>query len=969
MLEVVYGSFHELEAAFAEKVRSLKASEPLAPVLVAAPSRRVADRLEKLLAVELGRSYLAVEFATFHSLASAVAVKSGRLDRPVFSDALFYDKLVDKLLSERRDPHRGRWRGLSSAMRSSIKDLADAGVDAAAVLEQYREGLFGEDADLGRLLELYEAYEKATGSLGVLPGSSLVKLAAEAAPESEWLRSFRAVLYYGFYDLTGLQADFFESVAKHHPSTLFYPYRRKDVSFAFADRFFESRLHFGGAPVPAPAAPRPAPKLEAFHASGASDELWKTAKLILKLHEEEGVPFSEIGIVARTLDPYRPFLRSTLDEHGIPFHTTAEEPLLRWPAAKHALSLLTWADRDYPAVAMLDVLGSPACRRRSDGWKHLISRLGIHEGWLQWEGKLESWAAEGDDEIAPKADAVALLEHVRSLKRKLTGPGEPGWAAFSDRARRLLGEELDLSGEEPSVREGIESIFERLAAFEPLGNPTWDEFLETLEEAFRRAKVPIAPRPNLGVRVLDAMAARGESFRALFVLGLKEKLFPRLIREDPFLRDRHRAALRDHAGYWISTKLGGYDEEKLLFRLLVDAASDRLFTLYARSDEKGKVQTPSIYLLELLRDRGAAAASVPLRPAAKLDSESGRLTAKETSLHLALRGADASELYEKLGWPGPAYRQALRAAEAVSGFGVPGPYDGLTGPSPVIDRKLARGLAATAVEDFATCPFKFYAKHVLGIDEPEEARERKSVGTDVRGRIYHRFLERYYQDPGPEFRRIADETFADFGWRSLGVYPLLWRSLREEMEGHLEAFLKRDGESLRASGMKPEKFEFKLEGPVAGLDVPIRGRADRIDVGPKGFRVVDYKTSLPSVKLRTRLMKSQALQLAFYLELAAPGLGLPPAGAALAAIEEEREDELDAGEWAAVRATVLRNVAAMLGLARSGEFFIYPSNPMGHCSWCAYSSACRKTHGPSVFRAERAPGWAAYASAVKGKPV
>jgi RecB family exonuclease len=184
------------------------------------------------------------------------------------------------------------------------------------------------------------------------------------------------------------------------------------------------------------------------------------------------------------------------------------------------------------------------------------------------------------------------------------------------------------------------------------------------------------------------------------------------------------------------------------------------------------------------------------------------------------------------------------------------------------------------------------------------------------------------------------------------------------MERHLQAFLIRDMESQKAAGVKPAEFELELSGELPGVSAPVRGRADRIDVGPAGFRVVDYKTSVPSGRLQTRLMRSKALQLAFYLELAAPKLGLKPAGAALAGIEEEAESVLDAGEWLAIRAAVLRNVAGFVEQMRAGEFFIHPSASMGHCEWCSFSSACRKTHGPSVSRSKRSASAEAYGAAV-----
>jgi len=67
------------------------------------------------------------------------------------------------------------------------------------------------------------------------------------------------------------------------------------------------------------------------------------------------------------------------------------------------------------------------------------------------------------------------------------------------------------------------------------------------------------------------------------------------------LPDSIRSLLQQPAGYWILPKLAGYEEEKLLFSLIVMSATEKLYCLYQRSDDSGRAQVPSIYLRELCR--------------------------------------------------------------------------------------------------------------------------------------------------------------------------------------------------------------------------------------------------------------------------------------------------------------------------------------------------------------------------------
>ena len=90
-LTVVHGPFEALEDAFVERVRALLPKAGGRPLLVVAPSRTLADRLERLLAVEKGLPLMGAHFHTFHSLAAAVVEEGGFPAAALISDPVFHD--------------------------------------------------------------------------------------------------------------------------------------------------------------------------------------------------------------------------------------------------------------------------------------------------------------------------------------------------------------------------------------------------------------------------------------------------------------------------------------------------------------------------------------------------------------------------------------------------------------------------------------------------------------------------------------------------------------------------------------------------------------------------------------------------------------------------------------------------------------------------------------------------------------
>ena len=1035
MLKVCYGPFHpDLEDAFTQRLAELAADRE--PIAVVAPSRRLVERLQRLAAVEKGLPLLGVHFHTFHSLALAVTEGAWNGARLV-ADPVFHDRVVDCLLSRSADLSRlfggeARPRALAAALRASLRDLIDAGVSAQALEEFFGAELVPQPEERARfhaLLRLCREYEARLERLRVLSPSALIRLAARQAEDSEVLRRFREVLYYGFYDLTGLQLEFFEAVVSRCPARLYFPFRRDHPAFRFAAPFFEQKLLAHGAEA-APRSPRRRPALEpaldglfraeaaparptdaltVISASGARDEAWAAAKEILRLVEREGCAYEDVGVVARSLEPYRGVIAEVFRDNAIPCDMACGEPLLRHPLAKCCLNLLTLRLRDFPAASVEDVFSSPYFRGPAGKpppvgrWRRLIRHLGIHAGWLQWRGKLERRAGGpvqlrpdearegGRGQLVPQEDVQELWDLVSGLERELQDESAPSWSAKASEALAILESRLRLPAHsgprEAAVWDAVKAQLRSLEACDLLGEPcAWRTFLDSLTDKLRRAALA-AESGGRGVRVRDAMDARGESFKVLFLIGLKEKLFPRAVLEDPLLRDSVRAALRHPAGYWIAQKSAGHEEERLLFYLLAASARERLYCVFPRSDEAGRGQVPSLYLRELCRcagldfSDGPSVRHVPRQPAAKLERLDGALAEpKELTLRLTLAGSSAAgRLPANMGDAG-LLDEVLARASAIGAWGHAGPCDGLIGPPAAFVKELDRkGISPSALDSFAACPFQFFAGRVLGLGETAPAARMGEFPPALRGRIYHELLEGFYSGADESLwsseaawegrlKACVAAVFAGHGWQDIGVYPLLWHAAKEAMTETLRDFLAWDRSEARRTGLRPALFEKRLEGefreprPGGLARLRVRGIADRIDRSADGrWRVVDYKTRWTKSGDLSRLARQGELhQLPVYAELARelPGHARLE-DACIYALEDspettglERCHRYGAAELEADRASFLGLVAAALREMLAGRFPITPEDgEYGVCSRCPFPSVCRKSHGPSRVRA------------------
>ncbi len=995
MLKVFYGPFHpDLENAFAQRLKELSANRQ--PIAVVAPSRRMAERLERLLSVEKNLALVDVHFHTFHSLAAMVSENSHE-GKQIIADPGFHDRLVDSLLSAqpalgREFGGEGRPRALAAALRSSLRDLIDAGVSSESVEEFFGDKLPIPEEERGRLnalLRLAGAYQERLQDLGILSPSDLIRLAAQEAADCEHLRRFQEIIYYGFYDLTGLQLEFFEAVSAAFATRLYFPFRRVHPAFRFVENFFEQKLlAHESEPVARSAKDRPAldkaldglfdpeskpvseKALAVISASGARDEAWAAAKEILRLVEREGYAYEDVGVVVRTLEPYRSVIAEVFRENAIPFDMAVGEPLLRHPLAKTCLNLLTLREKDFLASIVEDILDSPYFRGQ-DLWRRIIRASRIHGGWLQWRAKFEK-----AQEARGLWNLISALEKELGLQKKET------WSAKVGRAKKIIETHLclpDLCSEtEAAVWEIVQSELASLETFDLLGEDCdWKTFLEIFSDKLHRASLETDSRCR-AVRVRDAMDARGESFKVLFLVGLKENLFPRVILEDPLLRDSARAALRHPAGYWIAQKASGHEEERLLFYLMASSAREKLYCVFPRSDESGRAEVPSLYLRELCRASGhdfSRAVPIPRQPAGKLEGLDPQVAApQELFLRQALEGRSAEGSVPEVLGDARLHDEVVAAASCIGAWGKPGPWDGLSGPAKDFLSELdRRGISPSALDSFATCPFQFFASRVLGLGEPDETFEKGEFPRMVRGKIYHEILEGFYGDAEESLwqdndswrdrlQTCAAAVFAERHWKALGIYPLLWRAVQQAIMENLQEFLVWDIAEARETGFKPVSLERELRGGFKELPgLGLHGIVDRIDRSADGsWRVIDYKTRWTrSANLRNLAKRGELHQLSIYAELARAVEKGPCEGAFIFSLEDSpqttdkpRSYPYAAQALAEDRSEFLKRLASELGEIRKGRFPIVPEDgEHGHCSYCAFAFICRKSHGPSRTRA------------------
>lgn len=269
----------------------------------------------------------------------------------------------------------------------------------------------------------------------------------------------------------------------------------------------------------------------------------------------------------------------------------------------------------------------------------------------------------------------------------------------------------------------------------------------------------------------------------------------------------------------------------------------------------------------------------------------------------------------------------------------------------------------SAIEEYAKCPFRYFARHVLHLRE--ETDDEEALLPRARGIFLHEVLQAFFDawqqagrgaitaddlaDAKAMFAPIANEFLGRLppGEREVARVRLLGSPFlpgAAEMVARLEA--------EQPIPVVERLLEFRLEGPctfeVQGerREVTLGGVVDRIDLMADGtFRLFDYKLGRPpspryavqlpvyAVHARQALDghhgRSWSLRDASYVAFAGPDhvVSLASSRKGLVASVEEGQARL---------------VDAVDGIAR-GEFPPRPAD-VHLCASCPYSAVCRKEY-------------------------
>jgi ATP-dependent helicase/nuclease subunit B len=596
----------------------------------------------------------------------------------------------------------------------------------------------------------------------------------------------------------------------------------------------------------------------------------------IRHHVLAGGRYRECAVLVRSLDGYHELLRRVLRQYEIPFFLDRREPVAHHPLAELTRYALRTVAFDWRQEDWFGALKSG-----------LADATDAEVDWLENEALKRGWEGQVWRQPLVLADDIALAQRLERLRERVVRPFlrlaeavaaarfRPDGSGLAEVISQLwsdLGVEgrLEAWGES-AQRLGLASAvhgtvlaqmqdwvasLERAFSDVPLPLREW---LPILEAGFAGMTVGVVPPSLDQVLVGSIDRSRNPDLHKTFVLGVNEGVFPAPPQPAVLLTDSDRLELEAHGvvlGARMRHQLG---HERYFGYIAFTRARQQLTVTWAETDEAGVPGNPSSFV-------GAIRAALP---SAMIETYagsdwSGACHSSELAGYVIDPERRVPELEALAQLPefAAVIERQQRFTSALNRSNL---------ASETAKRLYGNELrtSVSALEDFAACPFRFFAARGLRAEE----RVEFVVDSRQRGSFQHEVLQKFHEhvrSQGRQWRDVTPQEARQLIRAIGGKCALEFQNgllQGDEMRRFAATTMIANLEELMATlvawsgnyAFNPAEVEvsFGLEGaplPAWTISLPdgralkLRGRMDRLDVcrledGSALVVICDYKSS------------------------------------------------------------------------------------------------------------------------------
>ena len=654
-----------------------------------------------------------------------------------------------------------------------------------------------------------------------------------------------------------------------------------------------------------------------FLASNPYSEIEQVAKNIIKLVRDKGYRYKDIAIISKNIEVYASLSKAIFAQYDIPVFIDEKKDLSDNLLVRHLLSVLEIFSKNWSSEAVFGLLKNGLVSMD----KKEISALENY--CIQWGITRNKWYKE-DWNYDEKADEMnqlrkRIVEPILTLKEKLKKRKTAGQITkalyefleeneipkrLEEKIKKLEDNgNLELASEYETSWKLVMQVLDEMVLILEEEHISFERYLQILKMGFSQSSLGKIPATLDQVIMGDIERSRSHKVKVIFIIGLNDGMFPSFMKQEGFLDDENREELKQ-IGIEMAkgTKERLYEENFNIYKAMT-TAEEELYFSYSSTDYEGSSLRASTLISKIKK----------LYPSLQEESDMNQektdfYTKKNTFeelLNQLRKLEDGEELNKEWEYLSSVYLTEKdwkeKLEKALEGMA----YTNL--PKPVEQEnieKLYGDVLKTSVsklEQYQSCPFSFYLKYGLGIEE-KQIFQVESMDT---GSFMHDIIDTFFsmvQEKELALKELSEEQIQcmlnqiiddklllkkNYILTSTAKYQVLVNRLRrlliKAMKYIIQTITESDFELL---GHEVEFKEKKEYPPIRlslgdGRKIEIIGKIDRIDVGKKEdktyLRIIDYKSSIKNIDLN-EVVAGLQIQLLTYLDAVTKAEDMIPAG-------------------------------------------------------------------------------------------
>lgn len=515
--------------------------------------------------------------------------------------------------------------------------------------------------------------------------------------------------------------------------------------------------------------------------------------ILQEMEQDASLRYKDFAVILRDEASYGDDIAKAMERYGIPFFMDKSNPMFAHPLAECMQSLLQVCKSNFEHEALFRLLKTdlfPLTRGAVDELENYVLEFGLHGyKWLdkkRWDyptnrGMICDAFHPGD--LRVERIHKSRIKILRKIKRfyqfaQKEHTGEE-WSRriyqwiqsmhIAETLQSWYDEEEAKGHRQEAVGHGqmykqlillLDEIF-KVCKDEVL---SLDEVALILAEGLGEVKYSVVPPTLDHVTVTSIDRAYMVHFPIVFVPGLNDGVFPKRMGDEGMLRDEERAVLKDLGITLAAGALANALQENFLLYLAFTRPTRKLFLSYATSGLEGESMEPSL-VVKRLQQGQYVTAPIPVAADDIYGSADAYIWRKDQAIHMLPRvltylekGYAPSNAWWSL-WQYSKEAYPDRCDMALRGM-----YH--RNSQPLIHSNLVSDLlirnnsdlsgSVTSLEQYNRCPFSYFAKYVLGLEE----RREKTIAAGEYGSFYHenlRILGEYIVSKNKRWHQLSEE--------------------------------------------------------------------------------------------------------------------------------------------------------------------------------------------------------------------